>query len=338
MKTSLLFFLTLFVWCSFTNAQHTFSIVAVDTATKEVGSAGASCLTGASIDVSIISGLIPGRGAINAQAWVCTSPNNINLVNGINWMSQGNNPQQVLDSLLANDACSAQNYNPAYRQYGIVDFDSSGNARSKGYTGANCDAYKNHNVGYNYSVQGNILLGQGILDSMEAGFLNTNGTLADKLMSALQGANVAGADTRCLSAGTSATSAFIRVAKPTDTNVLFLEIKLGNLPSGKEPIDSLQIRYDQWKTINSICRHPGNTALKVFPNPGNKVITFDIQNEKDFPYQIEVVNSLGAVLFHKTNIYSGKITIDAELFPKGIYFYKFASQKGKINTGKLIIE
>ena len=76
--------------------------------------------------------------------------------------------------------------------------------------------YKNHIVGPNYAIQGNILSGQAILDSMEARFLATPGPLADKLMAALQGANVPGADTRCLANGTSSLSAFLRVAKPND--------------------------------------------------------------------------------------------------------------------------
>ena len=80
-------------------SQDTFSIVAVDTATGEVGSAGASCIAGS----IIVSDIIPGRAAINAQALVCIP--NVNLQNGLNWMSQGLSPQQVLDSLLAKDAC-----------------------------------------------------------------------------------------------------------------------------------------------------------------------------------------------------------------------------------------
>ncbi len=51
---------------------------------------------------------------------------------------------------------------------------------------------------------------------MEYRFLNTEGSLAEKLMSALQGAKVPGADTRCLNEGTSSLSAFVRVAKPND--------------------------------------------------------------------------------------------------------------------------
>jgi uncharacterized Ntn-hydrolase superfamily protein len=46
-------------------SQDTFSIVAVDTITGEVGSAGASCIPGS----MIISDVHPGLGAIHTQSY-----------------------------------------------------------------------------------------------------------------------------------------------------------------------------------------------------------------------------------------------------------------------------
>lgn len=47
-------------------AQDTFSIVAVDPATGEVGSAGATCVEGIGNfgGVILLSGIIPGRGGV----------------------------------------------------------------------------------------------------------------------------------------------------------------------------------------------------------------------------------------------------------------------------------
>ena len=97
----------------------------------------------------------------------------------------GLSPQQIIDSLVANDV----NNNPATRQYGIVDY-KGGHPRSASYTVANCMNYKNSTAILNYSVQGNILLEQQILDSMQTRFMNTTGTLAERMMAALQGAKV----------------------------------------------------------------------------------------------------------------------------------------------------
>ena len=64
-------------------AQDTFSIIAVDPVTKEIGSAGASCVQGVGPSgiIDIITDIIPGRGGVNSQAWVCIP--NINLQNAI---------------------------------------------------------------------------------------------------------------------------------------------------------------------------------------------------------------------------------------------------------------
>jgi len=229
MKKSLFLLVGLVCTITYSNSQDTFSIVAVDTVTGEVGSAGASCIDGS----IIISDLHPGRGAIHTQAYYFSS----NQSNASARMDSGDSPQEIIDWLVANDATG----NPTYRQYGVVDVDSSGSPRSAGYTGSSTDDYKNHITGPNYAIQGNILLGQQILDSIEAGFLNTSGSLTCKLMAALQGANVPGADTRCLTSNKSSKSAFIRVAKPGDTTGTYsLDINVNQTPFAVEPIDSLQ--------------------------------------------------------------------------------------------------
>ncbi|MEL6843305.1 MAG: hypothetical protein AAFP02_08825, partial [Bacteroidota bacterium] len=63
---------------SFLFAQDTFSIVAVDSVTGEVGSAGASCLDASIVagGVSIIGDLIPGQGAINTQSFYLANNQN----------------------------------------------------------------------------------------------------------------------------------------------------------------------------------------------------------------------------------------------------------------------
>ena len=70
--------------------------------------------------------------------------------------------------------------------------------RTAGFTGNLADDYKEDRQGATYSIQGNILLNQSVIDNMEYNFLNTEGSLAEKLMAAMQGANFAGADSRCL--------------------------------------------------------------------------------------------------------------------------------------------
>jgi uncharacterized Ntn-hydrolase superfamily protein len=268
MKTCRLLIATLLVLSGRLHSQDTFSIVAVDSATGEVGSAGASCIAGS----LILSDVHPGVGVIHTQSyWHAGNQNYARTL-----MNEGYPPQEIVDSLVANDAQG----NPSIRQYGIVDLVNGG--RSAGYTGVNCFDYKNHMTGANYTIAGNILLGQQILDSMEVRFLSTPGMLADKLMAALQGAKVPGADTRCLADGRSAISAFIRVAKPEDTTgVLFLHLNVHNAPVGIDPIDSLQVLFDEWRGGLVNVGHdgsgvPGDFLLKQnYPNPFNGTSTIE---------------------------------------------------------------
>ena len=95
------------------NSQDTFSMVAVDSVTGEVGSAGASCVdlfqTGFSTD-DFLGQLIPNVGAINTQAYYIPT----NQANATNRMNLGETPSQIINWLVANDVQSQ----PQIRQYG----------------------------------------------------------------------------------------------------------------------------------------------------------------------------------------------------------------------------
>ena len=211
----------------------TFSIVAVDLENGLVGSAGASCIAGS----IIISDIHPGVGAIHTQSYW----SGYNQIMASDMMDLGLSPNEIIDYIVENDVSN----NPTIRQYGIVDIYNGG--RSAAYTGSNCMDYKDHILGPNYAIQGNILLDENILLSMEQSFNETIGTFTDKLMAALQGANVAGADSRCLDNNTSSLSAFIRVAKPLDEeDDYYLDLNVNNTSNGNEPIDLLQELYNQW--------------------------------------------------------------------------------------------
>ena len=315
-------------------AQDTFSIVAVDTITGEIGSAGASCIDGIQIEggALIISDVIPGRGGIHTQAYW----NTVNQQNAHARMLEGLSPQEIIDWLVANDA---QN-NPSIRQYGIVDFDFVGHSRSAGYTGSNCQNYKNHITGPNYSIQGNILLGQQILDSMESRFLNTQGMLAVKLMAALQGAKVPGADTRCTAEGVSSLSAFIRVARNTDTvGGFYLDLNVPVLPYGMEPIDSLQTLFNEWlNLIVGVEGSPSNgPGFNVYPNPANEVLNVDCPVVTNSKNQVIIFSDLTGRMVKKINVTNGKMKIDISDLKDGIYFIAL-QQRGTPSVVRKIVK
>ena len=226
--------LILLILINLSKGDDTFSIVAVDTLTGQVGSAGASCIQGS----IIISDIHPGIGAVHTQSYW----NAINQDSASSLMENGFSPQEIIDWLIDNDA---QN-DPTIRQYGVVDLLDGG--RSAAFTGDNCSDFKGHKIGDTYAIQGNILLGQSILDSMEEAFLTQYGTFEERLMASLMAANVTGADTRCTPYGTPAISAFIRVASPDNLeDSLFLDINVNNAPLTLNPLDSLRSLYWDWK-------------------------------------------------------------------------------------------
>lgn len=238
MKYILVFLLVLSLIVNI-DAQDTFSMVAVDSTTNQVGSAGASCvdLTGSGMTGDFIGELLPGLGAINTQSWYDAT----NQANARNRMLEGLTPTQIIDWLNNNDVTNQ----PELRQYGIVGFVNDGTSASAS-TGSSNTAYANHIITPTYAIAGNILSGQAILDSMESHFLAEQGSLACKLMGALQGAKVVGADTRCASNGTSALFAYVKVADPTDefgdpSFIISVETMDGQ---GIEPIDALQNLFD----------------------------------------------------------------------------------------------
>jgi len=313
-------------------AQDTFSIVAIDTVTGEIGSAGASCVYISGQGVRILSDVHPGVGAIHTQAWYRAE----NQAYARSLMIQGLSPQQIVDSVVANDAQG----NPTLRQYGVVDF-RDGVVRSAAYTGENCDDYKNHIIGPNYAIQGNILLGQHILDSMEARFLAEDGELACKLMAALQGAKVVGADTRCLSDGISSIGSFLRVAQPDDElGDLYLDINIPRADEGVDPIDSLQSIIDDWGgcTTTVISSIEKKTILKVYPNPAGKYLNFEFDpNSIMGKTELTLYNTKGQEVIRK-EIESATIGIETTHILRGIYFYKLQSDGNSLAAGKVILE
>jgi uncharacterized Ntn-hydrolase superfamily protein len=323
-------------------SQDTFSIIAVDSITGEVGAAGATCVDGIAQwgGIQLLNKIIPGKGGVNAQAWICLNPH-INLDNAITQMESELSPQEIIDWLILNDACNSQNFNPEYRQYGVVDFDDNGHTRTAAFTGSNADNFKGHRTGADYSIQGNILLGAEVLDGMENGFNNTNGSLAQKLMGAMQGANMPGADQRCLARGTSSTSAFLRIYKPSDDlNDPYLELSILEMPFGEEPIDSLQSLFSTWENTTSTESILGENKIRInlFPNPVNNSLQISLKIDAQLDLSLYIFNATSEIMMEKNiSIYKNwNDQINIKNFPNGLYYLKVESKNGESKTIKFI--
>jgi len=256
----------------------TFSIVAYDPVTGKVGGAACSCV-GFNGGIDFLNDLIVDSGGnivggINSQAAYNASTQAIARTR----MLAGDTPQEIMDFVVAADGSSAS------RQYGVVGFDG-GILTTAGFSGGSNGHFSNHiggiepGTGIGYSIQGNILdndngsdnaNGQDLLNDMETSFLAAEGTLADKLMAALQGAKRTAGDSRCNSSTNSGRTAFIRVLSPGEgDNNPGLSYNTDNIPGNSttsgvpnfsEPIDKLQDLYDDGEGLG-FCR----TTVNTFP-------------------------------------------------------------------------
>ncbi|MBK5215033.1 MAG: DUF1028 domain-containing protein, partial [Flavobacteriaceae bacterium] len=237
----------------------TFSIVAYDPVTGEIGGAGCSCYSG---KIDFLNDLVrSGSGTLLGAIHTQAAYNATNQAAARTRMLNGDTPQQIINWLVANDPGSGT---IGSRQYGIVGISGIGTITTAGYTGATNGNFANDIQGPTYSIQGNILdtaNGPDLLNDIETAFLNAKGTLADKLMAALQGAKRVGGDNRCQGEGQSGRAAFIRVLRPSDAaNNPYINISVYPNMLNVEPIDVLQCNYDT--AVNTpFCRE----TISTFP-------------------------------------------------------------------------
>jgi uncharacterized Ntn-hydrolase superfamily protein len=158
----------------------TFSIVAADPATGEVGVAVASRFFAVG---SVVPYARAGVGAVATQA----SANTAYGPGALELLARGASPSEALAILTRADSGQGQ------RQAGVVAADGS----AATFTGPGCNAWAGGRSGPGYAVQGNILTGEPVVAAMEQAFLASAGKpLAERLYAALAAGDAAGGDSR----------------------------------------------------------------------------------------------------------------------------------------------
>jgi uncharacterized Ntn-hydrolase superfamily protein len=158
---------------------HTFSIVARDTVTGEMGVAVQSHWFNVG---AVVSWGEAGIGVVATQSLVNPSFG----IRGLELLKQGLSPQEAVDKLISEDDGRDG------RQLAILD----AKGRVAAYTGKNCIPEAGHIVGNNFSVQANLMLNNKVWPAMAAVFESTKGPLAERMISALEAAQKAGGDIR----------------------------------------------------------------------------------------------------------------------------------------------
>lgn len=165
---------------SSTPLAHTYSIVARDSVTGEMGVAVQSHWFSVGTAVSWAEA---GTGAIATQSFTNKSFG----IRGLALLKSGLNARQALDSLLKDDE------GREVRQVAIVD--NQGNVAA--HTGLGCIQYAGDIQGGQFSVQANMMLGDQVPNAMAAAYRKAVGKpLAARLLAALEAGQAAGGDIR----------------------------------------------------------------------------------------------------------------------------------------------
>ncbi|HET6337235.1 MAG TPA: DUF1028 domain-containing protein [Polyangiales bacterium] len=237
-------------------ASATYSIAATDGSTQQVGGAVTSCV--GSLDLASVYGSVPGLGVIHAQAQLDTRLRGKNRA--VELIAQGVAPSDIIAMIAASSLDSGFQS----RQYGVVDIQG----RADGFTGTAAQAYKNDQqarVGsFAYSVQGNILTSQKVLDQAAAGFEADGCDLADRLMAALEAGGENGeGDSRCTGAGIPSDAAFIQVDLPGQAAGSWLKLSVSDTGPGN-PLPKLRTLFDTWRKT-----HPCQPAMPPVKDAGD---------------------------------------------------------------------
>lgn len=267
----------------------TWSVIAVDARTGQVIIASATCVPQARfagfpaqglMDIQAI--VVPGVGVAAAQAGVDRTRSNQQLV--YREMKLGTAPEAIIEMLAADSSFER-------RQFGIVDMQGRCAVHSGSGNGEASLAVADSlpDAGIYFSVQGNILASDDVVHEAVSAFKAAGGTMADRVMAAMEAADAQGGDRRCTCEspplleevacdGKTSHVAYILVANPDDPEgesfndgeyALYIDVHDQNIQPGENanPVKTLRMRYDRWKAGSG-----GNAGLggSAGPVPGKR--------------------------------------------------------------------
>lgn len=198
----------------------TWSILARDSATGELGVAVASRFLAAGALCPLVEG---GVGAAATQALV----NPFIAPDALSRLRAGEAPETALAALLAADPGAA------VRQAHLLAADG----RIAAHTGGDCIGWCGHVAAPDVSVAGNMLVGPGVIEATREAFLATAGLpLAERMMAAMEAGEAAGGDKR------GRQSAALRVASRDPYPDL--DLRVDDHP---DPLAELRRLYAVWR-------------------------------------------------------------------------------------------
>jgi len=204
----------------------TFSIIAIDTITKEIGIGSCSKVLGVGFLVPWID---PEYGAVATQSFV-----NVKLGKlGIELLKLGYSPKEIIDIFKSSDSLFE------LRQVGVLNINGEGYA----FTGNKNFPYAGHIVSKGYVILGNLLKSENVLKDMEKAFLsNVNKPLAERIILSLEAGEKAGGDRR----GKQSCAVIVKLKNGGFEGIddRLVEIRIDD---SKQPIEDLKRIYKNWQ-------------------------------------------------------------------------------------------
>jgi uncharacterized Ntn-hydrolase superfamily protein len=268
---------------------HTYSIVAVDSATGEIGAAVQSHWFSVG---SIVIWAEAGVGAVATQSFVNPSFG----PRGLMLLKAGLTPQQSVKALLEIDP------GRDVRQLAIID--AAGNTAA--HTGKDCIPAAGHISKKYYSVQANLMHNDKVWPAMEKAFLETKGPLAERLVAALEAAEAQGGDIR----GKQSAALLVVRGKPTGN---IWEDRLIDLRVEDHPEPIKEIR--RLLTVHRAYDHMNAGDLAIEHNDETKALEEYHAAMRMFPENLEM-KYWTAVSLVNINRFDEALPLFKEVFSK----------------------
>lgn len=179
------------------SASATWSVIALDRDTGTLVVSSATCVPQRRLEAfpaadlrDIQAIVVPGAGVAAAQAGVDRTRANQKLI--FAELQKGTAPAEIIAMLRQDPAIDV-------RQFGILDMQG----RAAGFSGAKNGKASLDRQGQvpgtriHYSIQGNILKSDEVVEAAVAAFTEASGALADRVMAAMEAADAKGGDSRC---------------------------------------------------------------------------------------------------------------------------------------------
>ena len=219
-------------------ASATWSILAVDTASGQMVIASATCLQqsvfpriGARDLRDVQAVVVHGKGIAVCQAAIDSTRRNQQTVR--TELEKGTDPAGILEALKLQDPAVES------RQFGILDLQG----KSIGFSGkgnlanALSESGKADSTIF-YQMQGNILASDEVIHDAARSFVRASGTLADRVMTAMEAADRNGGDRRCTDGRTAYVAYLLIIESGKETYITATD------EDSRNPIPALRLRYN----------------------------------------------------------------------------------------------